>query len=386
MSHGHAKNGHRARPLHPKKTYPILAQSSARPSSILKESIMLPSPLKAIYDECNKGNSWEKYNNLPAFPRILDLELTNTCNFRCLMCPTGTFQQKREKGFMPDEVFYKVLDEAAVHGTALRFIRWGEPFMHENLFDYLRAAKEQGVICHVNTNGSYLTDEAIDSIFDVGLDAIKFSFQGVDVQSYKEMRNIDFFDELIENVGRLYRARGDRHFPHIQVSTTITYESREQVQDFRKRVREVADLVTIGRTVLEHLDLNAVRIRPHEFEQLKKLKEMESLIKVHPECPEVFDKMSVNWNGTVSACCMDSDSIMIIGDLSKQSLQEVWDSQILDRYRTMLADMRHDELPLCKGCYDSSNMVVQGLIDHAAEETEEGESTGEADPLLYETR
>lgn len=324
---------------------------------------MKSNPLQPVYDQCNAGNSKQKFANLPAFPRLIDIEMTNTCNFRCLMCPTGNFSQKRAKGFMAKEVFAKILEEVAPYRTPLRFIRWGEPLSHPHILEFLRACRQRDVLTHVNTNGSKLTDEMMDALLDIPLDSLKFSFQGVDRVSYSEMRNIDFFDELTATIRRLHEKRGDRAKPYIQVSTTITYESREMVGRFKQDMAPICDSLNVGRTVLEYVDLNAVRLRDHELEELKRLKQLESLIKVHPECPEVFDKLSINWDGRVTACCGDSDNLMIVGDVTKQTLAEIWNSELMAHYRTVLADMRHDELPLCKSCYDTHGLTIPGLQD-----------------------
>lgn len=319
------------------------------------------NPLQPIYDICNAGNSRQKLDNLPAFPRLIDVEMTNTCNFRCLMCPTGNFSQKRKKGFMTGETFAKVLDEAARHGAPLRFIRWGEPLTHPDIVAFLQACRDRGVLTHLNTNGSKMTDDMMEALLAVPLDSIKFSFQGVDRKSYAEMRNIDFFDELAATIRRLHERRGGQAKPFIQVSTTITYETPDLVRRFKQDMAPYCDSLNVGRTVLEYVDLNAVRLRPHEMEELRRLKDLESVVKVHPECPEVFDKISVNWDGKVTACCMDSDDMMVVGDLASQTLEEIWRSDLMTHYRTVLADMRHDELPLCKSCYDTHGLHVPGL-------------------------
>jgi radical SAM protein with 4Fe4S-binding SPASM domain len=67
-------------------------------------------------------------------------------------------------------------------------------------------------------------------------------------------------------------------------------------------------------------------------------------------CSEVLAKLSINWDGTVSACCGDYDKKMVVGDIKSQSLVEIWRSPRLNYYRQMLKEMRHSELPLCKYC------------------------------------
>lgn len=319
------------------------------------------NPFKSIYQICNSGNSEEKLANLPSFPRYIDIELTNSCNFRCLMCPTGNFSQRRKKGFMKDEVYYEILNNIRQNKTPVRFIRWGEPTMHPKLINYISIAKKEGILCHINTNGSFLNDDNIAELIDAGLDSIKFSFQGVDAKSYSEMRNIDYYNELIEVIKLFYGIRGDREKPYIHVSTTVTYEDTKTIRQFKAELMKITDLVTVGRTVLEHIDIEKTRLGKEEVDTIKWLKEQESVVKKHPECPEVFDKMSINWDGTVSACCSDYDNKMVVGDIRVQSLKEIWNCKKMNQYREMLANMQHDKLELCKTCYDYHGLQTPGL-------------------------
>ena len=58
----------------------------------------------------------------------------------------------------------------------MRFIRWGEPTSHPKMVEFIRAAKKEGVMCHLNTNGSLLNEEKIDQLLEIPLDGIKFSY------------------------------------------------------------------------------------------------------------------------------------------------------------------------------------------------------------------
>jgi radical SAM protein with 4Fe4S-binding SPASM domain len=318
---------------------------------------MRENPFHIVYAKMNAGDSKYKHAHLPDFPRLIDVELTNTCNFRCLMCHTGTFTVKRPKGMMSEDVFARILDEAAAHGTALRFSRWGEPLLHPKAVDFIRACRQKGVLTHINTNGSKLTDAMIEELCAIPLDSLKFSFQGVDEKSFREMRNIDFFAGLIEVIRRTAAIRGDRERPFLHVSTSTTYETPEQIAAFRQQIAPMVDMLTIGRTVFDRLDLDSVRLRPEERKELERLIELQSVNKAHFECPEVYDKMAVDWDGKVTACCQDHDRFMTLGDVAEQSLAEIWKCEKMEYYRSMLADMRHDELPLCATCWAYTERV-----------------------------
>lgn len=328
------------------------------------------NPFIPIYQWGNSKSSREKYDQLPDFPNYIDIEMTNLCNFRCLMCPTGTRSLSRSSGMMDEGLFYRILDQIKEHKTPLRFIRWGEPTMHPKLLEFLRAAKSHGIICHMNTNGSKMTDELMQALIEIPLDSIKFSFQGVDQKSYREMRNIDYYDDLLAVVRRLYDMRGERDYPYIQVSTTITYEPRQMVQSFLKHVAPFTDRATVGMTLLSHLDMDKVFLGEEEMKTLEHLRSQERILKKHPECPEVFEKLSINWDGTVTACCGDSDNLMPIGDLREQSLEDIWRGERLKHYRDLLVDMRHDEIPMCSTCWDNSSLRVPGLIPETTQADE----------------
>ena len=323
--------------------------------------ILRNNPFQSIYQKCNQGNSKAKFKELPFFPRYIDIELTNRCNFHCLMCPTGTGMVKRKKGTLDNSIFNMILEQIRPHKTPIRFIRWGEPLLHPELFNYIKKLHSIGSIVHINTNGSLMNEEIIEKIIASNLDSIKFSFQGVDKKSYSEMRNIDFFDQLLKIIELVHKKRGNRKKPFIHISTTITYENAQQVSQFKEQANQYADLVTVGRTILEHIDPTKVKLNESAIQTLIELKKQESVVKKHPECPEVFDKLSINWDGTVSACCGDYDHKMLVGNLKSNTLAEIWKNRPMNRYRTLLAEMRHDEITLCSTCYDYHGLQTPGL-------------------------
>lgn len=319
------------------------------------------NPFDPVYKTMNTMLPVDKLAAMPPFPRLMDVELTNLCNFHCLMCPVGIGTQKRPKGTMSEEVFSRVLDQAAEHGCHLRFILWGEPTLHPHWLEWMKRVVGRGLNVHFNTNGSRITEDDMRRLVDSGVQSMKFSFQGVDRKSYREMRSTDYFEELLGKVQRLYEIRGGAPSPFIHVSTTITYEGPELVRAFRDRVSAFTDKVTIGRTELGRFDASGANLSAEERALLERMKQEDKLVRKHPRCPEIFDKLSVYWDGRVTACCRDFDGVMLLGDIREQTLAEIWRSEKLSAYRQALARDQYDKFPLCRVCWDYHGLQTPGL-------------------------
>lgn len=248
------------------------------------------------------------------------------------MCPTGNGTLKREQGFIKLPLLEKVLDEAMEHDVPVRYIRWGEPTLHPRFYDVMIETKTRDIICHINTNGKSMTEELANFLICVGLDSIKFSFQGVTKEGYRTYRNSREFHKLLEKIKMLHCLRGghESEYPFIQIGTTITTEPDYLVDAFKARVDSFTDAVYVGNT----RDLQQKTASSVKF----------------CECPEVFDKLSINFDGSVSACCGDYDNYTIVGDVKTHTLKEIWDGEPLKKHRQMLLEYRHNQNFLCARC------------------------------------
>jgi len=282
------------------------------------------NPFDAIYKQCNLGKNKDKYANMGNFPLLVDVELTNMCNFSCAMCPTGNETIQRKSGYMTDATFLAILDEAVKYGVAMRFVRWGEPLLHPQCFEFISTAKKYGVPTHMNTNGYFMDDECVELMIKY-LDSVKFSFQGVTRDEYFKWRRQDYFRELIGWVETLHKKRKSLKSPYIHVGTTVNGSEEKDIEQYKKALSSIADRVTIGKT--ENLKTKVCTLNP---------------------CPEVFNKLSINCNGDVTACCADYDGKMVVGNIHKESLYHIWNfNPKLEEIRTKIAKGEREGLLPC---------------------------------------
>ena len=311
-------------------------------------NMSIKNPFKAIYDQLN-----DTKNEIGAFafPICIDVELTNCCNLKCFMCPTGVGSSIREKGYMSDTTFYKLLNDISGRQVGLRFIRWGEPTLHPKMIDYIITAKNEGHLCHINTNGT-TTDRLIDAIIDSKLDSIKFSFQGVNQESYNKIRQGGDFSKIVTNIKNLFNAR-DNNSPFMQVSTTTTNESDADIAYFIEGLTPYCDMINVGATIFKNIDIDRSIMDEKQKDIFYALKKEQKVLQNRPmHCPEVYGKLSVDWDGKVTACCSDYDRELVVGDLSENTVYEIFMSAKINEYRTFLSQKSFDKIAKCAECFN----------------------------------
>ena len=254
-----------------------------------------------LYDRMTRKSTGTLFKSPHPFPLELHVELTNKCNLKCPFCPTGNKTMKRPGGFMREDLWWAICTEAKEHDTAIRLIRFGEPTLHVRCFDYIRMAKRVGLKVHLNTNGVGLD---VKEVLDSGLDSIKISVHN---------------HAAVKPLRRLLKARGQSDFtPYITVGELDSEDSYGLKGDSNQ----------VGKTV----DLK------HGYRCPK-------------SCWELYNRLSINWDGRVVACCGSYNNQMTIGSIyDKDTLKEVWEGDALHRYREMEQKQMLDNVPLCSKC------------------------------------
>ncbi len=308
------------------------------------------NPFSEVYSSGQYRQPYE--HKLADFPIIIDAEATNCCNLDCVMCARQIM--KRKTGKMSMELFKKIADEAAAEGCkGLRFIRYGEPLLNEKIFEMIAYTKKKGLLAHMTTNGLLLNDEKIKAIFDTGLDSIIFSLQGTTRQEYELMRNNKQYDLLESNIKKVTEERKKRNSnkPFIQVTTTILDETDKQLRIFYEKWEKIVDKVDNWHTTLERLK---------GIERAEKLFARQKINETIPKwekntgrnwrCNEVMTKLSVDWDGVVTACCGDFDRNLEVGNLENNSLKEIWNGKKMNSLRETLGKGQRDKIPFCSKC------------------------------------
>jgi radical SAM protein with 4Fe4S-binding SPASM domain len=281
-----------------------------------------------------------------AFPVNLDIEPTEACNLKCVMCPTG-FNGAADKRMIDMDLTRRLIDEAAAHGTySVKFTFRGEPALHRGLAEMVRYAKAKGIPeVQFTTNGIPYTEAKVRELVDAGLDRIIFSIDGADKETVERIRLGVDYDRLVANIKAFHRVRAERGGvkPFIRVQMVRTRDNWDQVDAF----------IALWKPWVDDIRINDVTDRG----QGDHMAVGDQRPVGRARCPQPWQRMVVSSDGTVVPCCLDWNKAWTIGDATKEPLAAIWRGAKMEAMRQVQREGRLDEVTPCRGCAETASYV-----------------------------
>ena len=287
------------------------------------------------------------------FPLHLDIEVTSSCNLKCPFC--ATTYSKFNNGYMKWETAKKILDEAGEKGLyACKFNFRGEPLLHKELGRFIKYAKDKGIIdVFFNTNAVFLTEEKARMLIDTGLDRLTISFEGFDKTVYERNRVGANFEEVVANIERLRSLRDKLGVskPKIRVQTVLIPELKDLMDDYVAFWEDRVDQVSYN-------DMEP---------SVDTVSERTKQVKSSWICPFPYQRMTIMWDGTVTACKNDYFGKLAMGNVNSMSISNCWVNS-LESLRNLHRNGRTDEVEACMECpLRMHEMVKIGAKEHKSE-------------------
>ena len=269
------------------------------------------------------------------YPSEVVLEMSRKCNYACTMCFTPFLT--REEGFMQPDVFHKVLDKVAPHAEMIYLSGGGEPLLNRNTVDYVKQIKERGIPVGLATNCSLLTEKRSEKLIRNGLDYIIIPMDGISKETYEQIRINGNFENVIRNVRNFIQQKKELNSRvFIQIMMIALPDNKHELPFFPQYVKDLGfgDLI------------NDVRIKP----EINFSHQEEGWNKINRPCFLLWRNLYVSWSGVAFACSQDSHGTMQIGDFRRQTLDEIWNSEVMQKQRQLHLDNIMCENSVCDKC------------------------------------
>ena len=240
------------------------------------------------------------------------LEISNLCNLSCAFCP-GT---RRRKKALNEEEFATLLPKIRSYTDFLYFHLMGEPLLHPKLEQFLELAGEAGFKVILTTNGTLLPKQqtmllnapALHKV-NISLHAFEANDLAVPFQDY--LAGCFEFGKAAEGKKLIsYRLwnQGGQDEKNDEILATMKEFFAEPWAEERRGLR-------IGQRVyLEYGD-------KFDWPDLSAADGGEGVF-----CHGLRDQLGILCDGTVVPCCLDHEGDIALGNLFRQSMEEILES------------------------------------------------------------
>jgi radical SAM protein with 4Fe4S-binding SPASM domain len=286
-------------------------------------------------------------------PSSVLLETTNNCNLNCPYCMVGQQNQwmqehgtvahdlmTRPMGSMSRETFEAVRESLRDFGILNVYLHFqGEPMLNKDTPYFARRLKQDGMKVQMFTNGLAFTDKSLQEMVDAGVDLIRFSVDGASEETYRANRVGGIFARVHENMAKAVEAaRG--------TDTRVEW----QFLPMRNNEHEVEKAAELARGLGINFFAKGFRVTDPERAPVNPKYRCAMLKK---PCTDVYYQLGIYWNGDVVPCCYDNDAEEVMGNVTRGSLREIWDSPKYSRFRRQIDEFEKNpaaEPELCKNC------------------------------------
>lgn len=337
------------------------------------------------------GKIRELFSEDPNYNLMAPLEVyfdfTNKCNLRCKDCYN---QRYLGNITMPPEKVRELIHEIYSMGTMRLHLAGGEPTMErEDLFNYLGAAKELGLVTSMSTNGTMINEEICRKILKHDLFAFTVSIDGPNEQLNSKLRAANTFDKSVDALKTAKRIKQE-----LGISTRLCMKSVCSPETSSKTLE---NLVKLGADIgLDEIKFySPERSLNHEqghygksiegyYRMIQFMDEVRQkyseIVKVSPVinpliggcligiqglngCIGAKELLTINPDGSITPCLMMKQ---ILGNVYSTSIKDFWRNSIdLRKYREEAPNPECDECGiynLCKGGCRVRKKVEYGNI------------------------
>ena len=274
------------------------------------------------------------------------IEITNVCNLKCSFCPDSG----RPRGFMDIKGFTHIINEVKPFCDYVYLHIMGEPLLNANLESFLKVCYDSLIKVNITTNGTLLYKYENLLLAAPALRKVSISLHSFEANEGNGLLGsyidnvVNFIKKAVEKgiicELRLWnmdngQLKGSNHLNH-----EILKELEESFQpdfDLWDAVRNQAnvklrDRLFISRSeIFEWPDINRDVIDEKVF------------------CYGLRDQFGILVDGTVVPCCLDSEGNIPLGNIFKEPLSDILNSEKALRIYDGFSGRKAVE-ELCKKC------------------------------------
>ncbi len=279
------------------------------------------------------------------------------CNAMCIMCPYRYTSKTLSQGKMGWELFCKVIDDL-VGFPSLKLISLmlqNEPLLNENILEEIKYVKmaRPDIEISISTNGFYLTSKLTKQLVDAGLDSLIFSINALTKNTFESVEKGLDYDNVFENLRSLI---GNKPKKLCVIVKGMVIQDNAIEFGISEKFSDIPKLLSAKNIPFDISPISNRAGALKNYDDLLIFDHFQSS-KQKTICNDLFDTVSILYNGDMIGCCADWNRESILGNLRNQNIGEIMSGPEVTTRMEMIREGKYDQILPCKNCSQAKNIL-----------------------------
>ena len=335
----------------------------------------------------NKEELYEKFESFRSKePVIYNIETTNACNMTCIFCPRTT-RMTRKIEHLHEDLSQTIVDQVRPW-TKEEWEKWenfiskeygiqkndmnqnhfflyiiprvivlhgfGDPLLDKKLSGRIRILSKKGIGTYFSCNPSNISVKKNIEMMESGLDYLKYSIDSIDNVTHKKLRGTaSNYTKAYEKIMQTLEEKEKRKLKTEVCITMIDLQRPTQMEEW-ERLKEVFK----GANVYIYLKSQDQTW----YDDLQGKKDPHAAAGMSVDwsefCHYPWSSFAIKSNGEVAMCTEDYNNEIILGDIKKESLHEIWNGKKYNEFRKTHFEKQTGDK--CNMCTDHCDKKIIG--------------------------
>jgi radical SAM protein with 4Fe4S-binding SPASM domain len=264
------------------------------------------------------------------FKRIY-IEITNTCNLECNFCPKTT----RALSFMKPEDFSYIIKEISPFTDYIYLHLLGEPLLHPELETILDISYANNIKVNLTTNGTLIKKVQDQLLSAKAIRQINYSLHSFESNSYKDSLE-NYINDILDFIMLSKEKTSIINALRLWNLPGVSKDAEGDTEAYNKENLKIYSLIAERFNISDNLKEELVRESgikltdrvylnlSHRFDWPDKTI---SALSDSGFCYGLRDHIGILVDGTVVPCCLDNEGTITLGNIFREPLYEILNSQ-----------------------------------------------------------
>ena len=266
---------------------------------------------------------------------------------------------------MPLSIFERVLEQVQANAHTMQFYFQGEPLLNKQLPEMIAMAQKVGLYTIVSTNAQALNRSMAEALVKSGLNRIIVSIDGFSEESYAAYRVGGSLHKALEGLQHLANAKAELH-SRIRIELQVLrLRSNEHEWDWiKKNYKKLGATHLVFKTAQLYNFEHGHPLMPtnERYSRYRKTADGTYVHKSSPLhstpytihrafgalCLRLWSGCVITTSGDILPCCYDKDHRHALGNITTQSLSDIFHSKKANALRRCILKGHLPEM--CKNC------------------------------------